>query len=110
MTLWGWLAVGWPLASIVTTAAYSLARTRQKRCPISDAQIEIDQLNAQYALPAARWRCAHCGDRITGADVAWTGPVPEPGEDPDATPRFHIDRPECREAADVETDARRGRR
>ncbi|MFE5658340.1 hypothetical protein ACFQ9H_19385 [Streptomyces sp. NPDC056517] len=75
-----------------------------------EAQAEIDRLNAQFELPAARWRCAHCGDRITGTGYVWTGPVPEPGEDPTATPRFHLDRPACRAAADVETDARRGRR
>ncbi|MFD0078198.1 hypothetical protein ACFVIY_37855 [Streptomyces sp. NPDC127166] len=53
MTPWGWLAAGWPIASVAATAAYSLARTRQKKFPMSDAQAEIDQLNAQYALPAA---------------------------------------------------------
>ncbi|MFJ7067522.1 hypothetical protein [Streptomyces sp. NPDC101115] len=77
---------------------------------MDSAQDEIDRLNAQFELPPARWRCAFCGDRITGEGIVWTGPVPEPGEDSDATPRFHIDRPKCRVAADVEVDARRGRR
>ncbi|MFA7764346.1 hypothetical protein [Streptomyces sp. NRRL S-448] len=49
---------------------------------------ELTQLEASFALPAARSRCAHCGDRITGSGYAWLGPVPLPGQDPDLVPRL----------------------
>ncbi|MGO4630531.1 hypothetical protein AB4225_06240 [Streptomyces sp. 2RAF24] len=98
----------WPVVSVTVAALYFAIRAREKRCPVDRAQAEIDQLTAQFELPAARWRCAYCGDRITGAGLVWTGPVPEPGEDPNTVPRFHLDRPECRLAAEAEADARRG--
>jgi hypothetical protein len=110
VTGWWWLAA-WPPVSVLTAAAYSICRTRQKGRAMTDsAQEEIDQLNAQFALPAARWTCAHCGERITGTGTVWIGPVPEPGEDPDTTPRFHLARQECREASHAERVARKDRR
>ncbi|MER5353466.1 hypothetical protein ABT093_24410 [Kitasatospora sp. NPDC002551] len=61
-----------------------------------DADQELADLEAAWALTPARWRCAHCGDRITGEGITWFGPLPEPGQDRDAGPRFHIDRDACR--------------
>ncbi|MGK4586231.1 hypothetical protein [Kitasatospora sp. HPMI-4] len=48
-----------------------------------DAAQELKDLEAAWELTPARWRCAHCGDRITGE-----------------VPRFHIDRDDCRAAGD----------
>ena len=53
MSAWWWLAA-WPPASILTAAAYSAHRTRQKRAAAHPAQPEIDRLHALLALPAYR--------------------------------------------------------
>ncbi|WP_186319237.1 hypothetical protein [Streptomyces sp. SAJ15] len=45
--------------------------------------------------------CAHCGDPITGTGHTWVGPLPAPGTNPATAPRYHLDRPECRAAADA---------
>ncbi|RPK23515.1 hypothetical protein EES37_37810 [Streptomyces sp. ADI91-18] len=60
---------------------------------------ELTPLEASFSLPAARWRCTHSGDLITGGGYAWVGPVPLPGQDPDLVPPFHADRPACRAVA-----------
>ncbi|MDH6129885.1 hypothetical protein [Kitasatospora sp. GP82] len=63
-----------------------------------DTAQELQDLEAAWELTPARWRCAHCRDRITGEGHTWFGPLPEPGQDPGAVPRFHIDRDPCRAA------------
>jgi len=57
---------------------------------------ELADLEAAWDLPSPLWRCAHCRDRITGAGYTWFGPLPEPGQDRDQVPRYHIDRDPCR--------------
>lgn len=64
----------------------------------ADRQKEIAQLEACWALTSPLWRCAHCGDRITGEGITWVGPVPLPGQDSADVPRYHLGRNECRAA------------
>ncbi|MFG3349539.1 hypothetical protein ACGF1Z_31335 [Streptomyces sp. NPDC048018] len=45
--------------------------------------------------------CAHCGEQIETSEIrnTWSGPLKVPGVPECASPRYHIDRPECRAAS-----------
>lgn len=62
---------------------------------------QLYRLEADFVLPAY-WRCAHCGQPITGTGHTWTGPALEPGQSTWDQRRYHLSLqyPDCRRAAD----------
>ncbi|MCX5077838.1 hypothetical protein OG321_35880 [Streptomyces sp. NBC_00424] len=78
-------------------AAYDYDRREQEAA--DEMRAEPTQREASFALPAARRRCAHCGDHVTGSGYARLGPLPLPGQDSDLVPRLPADRPACRAVA-----------
>ncbi|MGS2592058.1 hypothetical protein [Streptomyces hebeiensis] len=63
---------------------------------------EIAHLEALFEAPAY-WRCAHCGDPITGTGYTWIGPLRQPGESIWDQRRYHLNRPECRQVGEGAT-------
>lgn len=66
---------------------------------------EIAELEAAFVRPAY-WRCAHCGEPITGPGYTWTGPLRKPGESIWDQKRYHLANDECQRACAALGDGR----